>query len=184
MPWFEGAAPIGSKWVFRTKRLADGTFEKTKARLVIRGDSQRPGIDYGEIFAPVAHNTLARLLFSVSAACDLEVDLVDICQAFLNADLQEEIYMKPAPGVNEILGIPEGYLLRLKRNLYCLKQAPRNWALTFLKWMEGQEGFVKASTDDCLLKKEYEKNGKKVFILLLMYVDDNVIISNDREELD
>ncbi len=184
VPWFEGAAPIGSKWVFRTKRLADGTFEKTKARLVIRGDSQTPGIDYGEIFAPVAHNTLARLLFSVSAACDLEVDLVDICQAFLNADLQEEIYMKPAPGVNQILGIPEGHLLRLKRNLYGLKQAPRNWALTFLKWMEEQEGFVKASTDDCLLKREYEKDGKKVFILLLMYVNDNVIISNDREELD
>jgi hypothetical protein len=184
LPWFEGAAPVGSKWVFKTKRLADGTFEKVKARLVIRGDSQKPGIDYGEIFAPVAHNTLARLLLSIAAACDLEVDMVDICQAFLNADLQEEIYMKPAPGVNQILGIPESYLLRLKRSLYGLKQAPRNWSLTFINWMIKEEKFSKASTDDCLFKQEYERNGKKYFILLLMYVDDNIIISNDRQGLD
>jgi hypothetical protein len=184
LPWFEGAAPIGSKWVFKTKRLADGTFEKTKARLVIRGDSQTAGIDYGEIFAPVAHNTLARMLFSIANACDFEIDLVDICQAFLNAELKEKIYMKPAPGVAEILGIPDTHILWLKHNLYGLKQAPRNWSLTFMRWMIGEENFIKASIDDCLYYKEYEKGTEKCFLLLLMYVDDNIIISNNRAGLD
>jgi hypothetical protein len=124
------------------------------------------------------------MLLSIAAACDFEVDLVDICQAFLNAELREDIYMKPAPGVTDILGIPDSYLLRLKRNLYGLKQAPRNWSLTFIKWMTETEGFAKASIDNCLFYKEYMSKGKKCFILLLMYVDDNIIISNDREGLD
>ena len=117
-------------------------------------------------------------------ACDFEVDLVDVCQAFLNAPLEEEIYMRPAPGVTDILGIPSDAWLKLKRNLYGLKQAPRNWSLTFIKWMMEKQGFAKASIDDCLFYKEFKHKGKDVFILLLMYVDDNIIISNDRECLD
>ncbi len=56
--------------------------------------------------------------------------------------------------------------------------------LTFINWMIKEEKFSKASTDDCLFKQEYERDGKKHFILLLMYVDDNIIISNDRQGLD
>ena len=147
---------------------------------MVRGDSQRAGLDYGEVFSPVAHNTICCMLLSMANACDFHVDLVDVCQAFLNAPLEEEIYMKPAPGVSQILGIPEGSWLKLKRNLYGLKQAPRNWSLTFIDWMLKEQGFSKASIDDCLFYKEFKHNGKDVFILLLMYVDDNIIISNDR----
>ena len=92
--------------------------------------------------------------------------------------------MKPAPGVHEILGIPADYWLKLKRNLYGLKQAPRNWTITFINWLTEAEGFEKASIDDCMYFKEYEVDGKKCFILMLMYVDDDVIISNDRAGLD
>ena len=176
-----GIIPIESKWVFKIKYNPDGTVDKYKARLVVRGDSQRAGLDYGEVFSPVAHNTICRMLLSMANACDFYVDLVDVCQAFLNAPLEEEIYMKPAPGVTQILGIPEGSWLKLKRNLYGLKQAPRNWSLTFIDWMMKDQGFSKASIDDCLFYKEFKHNGKDVFILLLMYVDDNIIISNDRK---
>ena len=179
-----GVKPIDSKWVFKIKYNTDGTIEKYKARLVVRGDSQRAGVDYGEVFSPVAHNTMCRMLLSMANACDFEIDLVDVCQAFLNATLEEDIYMRPAPGVTDILGIPSDSWLRLKRNLYGLKQAPRNWCLTFTKWMLEKQSFTKASTDDCLFYKEFKHNGKDVFILLLMYVDDNIIISNDRECLD
>ena len=179
-----GVKPIDSKWVFKIKYNTDGTIEKYKGRLVVRGDSQKAGIDYGEVFSPVAHNTMCRMLLSMANACDFEVDLVDVCQAFLNAPLEEEIYMRPAPGVTDILGIPPDSWLKLKRNLYGLKQAPRNWSLTFTKWMLEKQAFTKASIDDCLFYKEFKHNGKDVFILLLMYVDDNIIISNDRECLD
>ena len=179
-----GVKPIDSKWVFKIKYTPTGEIEKYKARLVVRGDSQRPGLDFGEVFSPVAHNTICRMILSMAAACDFEVDLVDVCQAFLNAELQEEIYMKPAPGVTEILGVPPDSWLKLKRNLYGLKQAPRNWSLTFIDWMVNSQGFSKASIDDCLFYKEFKHNGKDVFIMLLMYVDDNIIVSNDRECLD
>ena len=176
--------PIDSKWVFKVKYTPNGDVEKYKGRLVVRGDSQIAGLDYGEVFAPVAHNTICRMLLSMACACDFEIDLVDVCQAFLNAELQEEIYMRPAPGVTQILGIPPDSWLKLKRNLYGLKQAPRNWSLNFIQWMLKDQNFKKASIDDCLFYKEFKHNGKDVFILLLMYVDDNIIISNDRECLD
>jgi hypothetical protein len=180
----EGIKPIDSKWVFKIKYTPEGEIEKYKGRLVVRGDSQRAGLDYGEVFSPVAHNTICRMLLSMANACDFEVDLVDVCQAFLNAPLEETIYMRPAPGVTEILGIPDDSWLLLKRNLYGLKQAPRNWSITFINWMTKEQGFNKASIDDCLYYKEFKHEGKDVFILLLMYVDDNIIISNDRTCLD
>jgi len=179
-----GVIPIDSKWVYKIKYTPTGEVEKYKARLVVRGDSQRAGLDFGEVFSPVAHNTICRMLMSMATACDFEVDLVDVCQAFLNAPLTEEIYMRPAPGVTDILGIPNDSWLKLKRNLYGLKQAPRNWSITFINWMLKEQKYVKASIDDCLFYKEFKHNGKDVFILLLMYVDDNIIISNDRESLD
>ena len=175
--------PIKSKWVFKIKYTPTGEIEKYKARLVVRGDSQRAGLDYGEVFSPVAHNTICRMLLSMACACDYEIDLVDVCQAFLNAPLEEEIYMQPAEGVTELLGVPPDSWLRLKRNLYGLKQAPRNWCLTFIDWMTKEQGFSKASIDDCLYYKEWIHEGEKVFILLLMYVDDNIIISNNRTVL-
>lgn len=179
-----GIKPIDSKWVYKIKYTPMGEVEKYKGRLVVRGDSQRPGLDFGEVFSPVAHNTICRMLLSMATACDFEIDLVDVCQAFLNAELQEEIYMRPAPGVTQILGIPDDSWLKLKRNLYGLKQAPRNWSLTFIEWMTKNQGFNKASIDDCLFYKEFKHNDKDVFIMLLMYVDDNIIISNDRMCLD
>ena len=124
------------------------------------------------------------MLLSVGNACDFEIDLVDVCQVFLNAPLAEEIYMKPAPGVAHMLGIPENHWLRLKRNLYGLKQAPRNWLITFTNWLTQTERFFKASIDDCLYYKEYKQGEKDAFILLLMYVDDNILVSNDRVGLD
>jgi hypothetical protein len=120
----------------------------------------------------------------MAAACDFEIDLVDVCQAFLNTELQEEIYMCPATGVTQILGIPNDSWLKLKRNLYGLKQAPRNWSLTFIEWMTKEQLFKKASIDDCLFYKEFQHKGEDVFIMLLMYVDDNIIISNNRTCLD
>jgi hypothetical protein len=124
------------------------------------------------------------MLLSMATACDFEIDVVDVCQAFLNAELQEEIYMRPARSVAQILGIPDDSWLKLKQNLYGLKQAPRNWSLTFIEWMTKEQWFKKASIDDCLFYKEFQDEGKDVFIMLLMYVDDNIIISNDRTCLD
>ena len=89
-----GRKPIGSKWVFKKKMNVEGKVEKYKAWLVAKGYSQVPGIDFGDIFSPVAKVTSIRLLLSVAAAFDFEIEQMDVKTTFLHRDLEEEIYMK------------------------------------------------------------------------------------------
>eukprot|EP00253_Pinus_taeda_P034347 PITA_34347 len=93
-----GRKPIGSKWVFKKKTNAEGKVEKYKARLVAKGYSQVPGSDFGDIFSPVAKVTYIRLLLSVVAAFNFEVEQMDVKTTFLHGDLEEEMYMKQPKG--------------------------------------------------------------------------------------
>ena len=86
--------PISRKWVFKRKTNVERKMEKYKARLVEKGYSQVPVIDFGDIFSPVAKVTSIRLLLSVAAAFDFEVEQMDMKTTFLHGDLEEEIYMK------------------------------------------------------------------------------------------
>jgi len=105
---------IGSKWVLRIKRNADGTVNKFKARLVAQGFSQVWGQDYFETFSPVTQCTSIRCLVALAAQHGWKLHQMDVCAAFLNAEVKEEIYMKPPPGMEEELG---GKVLRLSRVL-------------------------------------------------------------------
>eukprot|EP00253_Pinus_taeda_P011978 PITA_11978 len=102
-----GRKPNGSKWVFKKKTNAEGKVEKHKARLVAKGYSLVPGIDFGDIFSLVAKVTSIRLLLSVAAAFDFEVEQMDVKTTFLHGDLEEEIYMKQ----------PEGFALKGMKEL-------------------------------------------------------------------
>eukprot|EP00253_Pinus_taeda_P035717 PITA_35717 len=93
-----GRRPIGSKWVFKKKTNAKGKVEKYKARLVAKGYSQVLRIDFGDIFSPVAKVTFIRLLLSVVAVFDFEVEQMDVKTKFLHGVLEEEIYMKQYEG--------------------------------------------------------------------------------------
>jgi hypothetical protein len=103
-----GRKPIGNKWVFKKKLNAEGKVEKYKARLVAKGYSQVEGIDFGEIFSPVAKLTSVRFLLFVVVAFDFEVEQMDVKTTFLHGDLEEEIFMKK----------PEGYAVKGKRSWY------------------------------------------------------------------
>ena len=92
VPFPEGRKPIGCKWVFKKKVGLDSSVEKYKALLVAKGYSQVEGIDYGEIFSPVAKLTSIRLFLSLAAAYDFEVEQMDVKTTFLHGDL-EEIYV-------------------------------------------------------------------------------------------
>ena len=89
-----GRKPIGRKWVFKKRMNVEGKVEKYKARLVAKGYSQVSGIDFGDIFSPIAKVTSIRLLLSVFYAFDFEVEQMDVKSKFLHGDLEEEIYMK------------------------------------------------------------------------------------------
>jgi hypothetical protein len=93
-----GRKPIDNKWVFKKKLNAEGKVEKYKDRLVAKGYSQVEGIDFGEIFSPVAKLTSIRFLLSIATAFDFEVEQMDVKTIFLHGDLEEEIYMKQPKG--------------------------------------------------------------------------------------
>ncbi|GLT33377.1 hypothetical protein SLA2020_079730 [Shorea laevis] len=115
--------PIGVKWVFQTKLNPDGSIHKHKAKLVVKGYAQQPGVDYGEIYAPVARHDTVRLLIALAANLGWKLFHMDVKSAFLNGVLQKEIYVEQPPGF-EITG-KEDYVYKLNKALYGLKQAPR-----------------------------------------------------------
>jgi hypothetical protein len=85
---------VGIKWLFKKKFNAEGKVEKYKAQLVEKSYSQVEGIDFGDIFSPIAKLTSIRFLLSIVVAFDLEVEQMDVKTTFLHGDLEEEIYMK------------------------------------------------------------------------------------------
>eukprot|EP00253_Pinus_taeda_P010793 PITA_10793 len=102
-----GRKPIGRKWVFKKKINAEGKVEKFKAQLVAKGYSQVSGIDFSDIFSPIAKVASIRLLLFVVATFDFEVEQMDVKTTFLHGDLEEEIYMKQ----------PEGFAVKGKKEL-------------------------------------------------------------------
>lgn len=117
----DGRRTIVSKWVFKKKTNAVGHIEKFKARLVAKGYLQVEGVNFGEIFSPIAKLTSIRLLMSLAAAFDLEIEQMDVKTTFLHGDLKEEIYMKQPEGFT--MKGKEELVWRLKKSLYGLKQS-------------------------------------------------------------
>lgn len=111
---------ITNRWIFRHKFKANGEIDRYKARLVIRGCSQKHGIDYEETFAPVVKYNSIRTLLAVSAAKNFKMYQFDVKTAFLHGELEEEIYMEQPCGFAE-----DDKVCLLKKSLYGLKQAPR-----------------------------------------------------------
>jgi len=162
--------PVSAKWVYKIKRNSDGTIERYKARLVARGFTQRPGVDFRETFAPVARMTSIRALLSVACKDDMNLTHFDVDTAFLNGELDEEIYMRLPEGLEG----DAGRVVRLRKGLYGLKQASRQWYKALDKVLV-TIGFVQSRADPCIYV--YERDGKRV--MLAVYVDDFVIADND-----
>ncbi|KAL2243577.1 UNVERIFIED_CONTAM: Retrovirus-related Pol polyprotein from transposon RE1, partial [Sesamum indicum] len=153
-------------WVYKTKLRPDESVERHKARLVAKSFRQREGIDYNDCFAPVAKTVTVRLLLAIAIAKGWLLHHSDVNNAFLHGNLNEVIYMLPPKGYK----IPEGMVCKLKKSLYGLKQASRQWNEEFTTKIKAL-GFVQSKYDYCLFTK-----GTGIhFIALLVYVDDVLV---------
>lgn len=162
---------IGCHWIFKYKYNADGTIERPKARLVADGNKQVEGDDFAETFSPVVKMGTIRALLGLVAAKGWEVHQMDVHNAFLHGDLQEEVYMKLPPGFTH----PDPTkVCRLRKSLYGLRQAPRCW-FDKLTTALTEYGFEPSYSDYSLFC--YSKDSKELRVLI--YVDDLVLASND-----
>lgn len=175
-----GKHAIGCKWVYKVKLNADGTLERYKAWLVAKGYTQQEGIDFVETFSPVAKMTTVKTILAVAAAKSWSLTQLDISNAFLNGDLTEEIYMRLPLGYTPKDGVvlPPNPVCKLRKSLYGLKQASRQWFLKFSSTLMSL-GFEKSYTDHTLFIRNI--NGK--YIAVLVYVDDIIITANDDDEV-
>jgi hypothetical protein len=112
--------------VYKVKHNADGSVSRYKARLVAKGYAQTYGIDYEETYSPVAKMTTIKAIIAMVAAKGWSLHRMDVKNAFLHGDLQEEVYMEHPPGYVD--QTHPNLVCRLKKALYGLKQAPRAWS--------------------------------------------------------
>ncbi|KAG7567306.1 Reverse transcriptase RNA-dependent DNA polymerase [Arabidopsis thaliana x Arabidopsis arenosa] len=162
-----GKKALGCKWVFRLKYNSDGTLERHKARLVVLGNNQTEGIDYSETFAPVAKMVTIRAFLQQVVSLDWEVHQMDVHNAFLHGDLDEEVYMKFPPGFRSD---DNHKVCRLRKALYGLKQAPRCWFAKLTTALKDY-GFIQDISDYSLFT--LERHGIRLHVLV--YVDDLII---------
>jgi hypothetical protein len=141
----------------------------------VQGFSQVEGVDYEETFAPVAKVTTFRLMLALSRVLKLKIHQLDVDSAFLYADLDEDVYMTPPPGMN----IKSGYCLKLDKSLYGLKQAPRNWNKNIVDQITSM-GFKQCVLDNCLFVKEEDDET----YLISLYVDDILVAGTDERKIE
>ncbi|RVW26564.1 Retrovirus-related Pol polyprotein from transposon RE2 [Vitis vinifera] len=174
-PLPKGKRALGSQWVYRTKYFSNGDIERLKSRLVVLGNHQEAGIDYHETFSPVAKMTTVRAFLAIAASKNWELHQMDVHNAFLHGDLEEEVYMKLPPGFESS---DPNLVCRLRKSLYGLKQAPRCWFAKLVTALKGY-GFLQSYSNYSLFT--YTKGN--VQINVLVYVDDLIISRNDSAAL-
>ena len=166
---------VGSKWVYKRKVKADGSVEKFKSRLVAQGFSQKAGQDYDETFSPVIWFESIRSIIAMAVLNEMMLHQMDVISAFLNGDLEEEVYMTQPEGF-KVKG-KERLVCRLKHSLYGLKQTPRCWNMTLDHLLKNM-GFEQTKSDPCLyISSEGE------LCIIAVYVDDILLATKSKKRM-
>ena len=171
----KGRKALPSTWAFRRKRYPDGSIRKLKARLCVRGDKQIEGVDFFETYAPVVQWTTIRLVLLLSLVFNWVTVQTDYSNAFAQATLEEDVYME-LPKDFAVQDSTEDYVLRLRKTLYGLRQAPLSW-YDHLKGHLEQRGFTQSKYDPCLFFDATKQ------ILCLVYIDDVIWVAPDEARI-
>lgn len=166
---------VKCRWVLNKKFDVDNNV-RFRARLVAKGFSQKPGIDYTDTFSPVVRHSTLRLLFALSVKLNMSIDHLDVTTAFLNGILKETIYMSLPEGFVNKSG---GKVLKLKRAIYGLKQSSLAW-YDRVKDLLCNLDFKNSQYEPCL----FTKTKGEIKIIVALYVDDFLIFSNNSFETD
>ena len=161
----KGKKVVGCRWVYKLKRNADGTIERWKARLVAKGFSQVKGESFNEVYAPVAKFNTIKAMIGLATKHKLPIMQYDFETAYLNGDIDAEVYMELPEGYGSRTG---GKVVRLRKGLYGLKQAGKLWN----DKLNGELlnlGYERAKSDSCVYHMRTEDGG---FQALIVYVDD------------
>ncbi|GJS95313.1 putative ribonuclease H-like domain-containing protein [Tanacetum coccineum] len=168
-----GKKAIGTKWVFRNKRDERSIVVKNKARLVAQGHRQEEGIDYDEVFAPVARIEAIRLFLAFASYKGFLVYQMDVKSAFLYGTIEEEVYVHQPPGFVDPAHPNKVY--KVVKALYGLHQAPRAWYETLSSFLL-ENGFRRGTIDKTL----FIKKNKSDIMLVQVYVDDIIFGSTKK----
>src|SRR3954468_17474742 len=145
----EDRKAVENKWIFKKKTDADGNVSVYKARLVTKGFRQIQGVDYEETFSPVAMIKSIQILLAITAYHDYEICQMDVKTAFLNGDIDEELYMMQPEGFVDPRNF--GKVCKLQWSIYELKQASRSWNLLFDEVIKAF-GFIQNVKGFCVYK--------------------------------
>ncbi|KAM7494813.1 hypothetical protein LguiB_029422 [Lonicera macranthoides] len=167
-----GCKTIGCKWILKKKLNPDGTVDKYKARLVVKGYRQRENVDLFDTYSPVTRITSIRVLIALASLHDLVVHQMDVKTAFLNGELEEEIYIEQPEGF--IITGQEQKVCKLDKSLYGLKQAPKQWHEKFDELIIAN-GFRINESDKCI----YYKTENNACTIICLYVDDLLIFCSN-----
>lgn len=166
-----GAHIITGKWIFKNKLNPNGTLERRKARWVVRGFNQRPGIDFDQTFSPVIKPATIRTVLMLAASRGWPVHQLDVKNAFLHGELTERVYCQQPAGFVDA-HFPDHVCL-LSKSLYGLRQAPRAWYLHFTEHLRSI-GFTPTALDTSLFVLKHTTD----MAWLLLYVDDIVLTAS------
>jgi hypothetical protein len=159
-------------WTYRRKRRPDGSLKKYKARLCVNGSRQIQSIDYTEYFAPLVQWSIILMVNTLASMHNIKGEKIDFTQAFTQAKLKEDIYLRFPAGFEHK---NDKWALKLKRNLYSLVQASRNWFLK-LSDIYKRLGFKQSKSDPCLfLQKD---------MIIILYTDDCLLYARDTTDID
>jgi hypothetical protein len=170
------AKALHMRWVYKVKHNSAGEPDTFKARVVVKGYEQRPGIDFDKTQAPVSNAKSIKLILAIAAKEDLHLYQIDVETAFLNADLDETIYVHPPEGF-----VPSNPKLvwLLKKALYGLRQSPRCWNKDINGTMI-KLGYHPIVSDSCIyVKRTLVDNKQHALVICSLYVDDTIIACND-----
>ncbi|GKB85852.1 putative ribonuclease H-like domain-containing protein [Tanacetum coccineum] len=170
-----GKRAIGTKWVFRNKKDERGIVVRNKARLVAQGYTQEEGIDYDEVFAPVARIEAIRLFLAYASFMGFIVYQMDVKSAFLYGTIEEEVYVCQPLGFEDPQFPDKVY--KVEKALYGLHQAPRAWYETLSTYLI-ENGFRRGTIDKTL----FIKKDKGDILLVQVYVDD-IIFGSTKKSL-